>query len=194
MRRRCVLLAVLVLSLVALYHRAWTQAQQCRLTITLVDSQTQKPIPGVIRCFPRDGNQAVPVANLLPRGQGLKDKSAIHDWYVISSPTEVLLPRQQLRLEAFSGLETELKKVSVDLTGQNQQSLTIALRSFSQVSRQSWYGANTHLHLSHLNKDQAERYLREIPRADNLDVPSSPILSARLPTRTTSLTTTRWAI
>ncbi len=170
MRPRRVLLAVLLLSLVALYHRAWTQEQQCRLKITLVDSQTQKSIPGVIRCFPRDGDQAIPVTNLLARGQGLTDKSAIQDWYVIASPTEVLLPRQSLRLEAFSGLETELKTVSVDLTGQNQKSLTIPLRSFSQVSQQHWYGANTHLHLSHLNKEQAERYLREIPRADDLDV------------------------
>lgn len=170
MRRRRFLLAVLVLSLITLYHRAWTQGQQCRLMITLVDSQTQKPIPGVIRCFPRDGDQAIPVTNLLARGQGLTDKSALQDWYVIATATEVLLPRQPLRLEAFSGLETELKTVSVDLTGLNQKSLTIPLRSFSQVSRQSWYSANTHLHLSHLNKDQAERYLREIPRADDLDV------------------------
>ena len=170
MRRRRILLGVLGLLLVALYHRAWTQAQQCRLMITLVDSQTQKPIPGVIRCLPREGNQAIPITNLLARGQGLNDKSSIQDWYVVPSPTEVLLPQQPLRLEAFSGLETELKKVSLDLTGKNQQSLTIPLRSFSRVSQQSWYGANTHLHLSHLNKDEAERYLREIPRADSLDV------------------------
>jgi hypothetical protein len=170
MPRRYVLLTVLLLALAALYQRAASQAQQCRLTITLVDSQTQKPIPGVVRCFPRDGGQAIPVTNLLARGQGLNDKSSIQDWYVVPSTTEVLLPRERLRLEAFSGLETELKKVSIDLTGQSQQSLTIPLRSFSRVSQQSWYGANTHLHLSHLNKDEAERYLREIPRADSLDV------------------------
>ncbi len=170
MRQRPILLAILLLSLVTLYHRAWTQEQQCRLTITVVDSQTEKPIPGIIRCFPRDGNEAIPVRNLLARGQGLDDKSAIQDWYVIPSPTEVLLPRQPLRLEGFSGLETELKTVSVDLTGQNQKDLTIPLRSFSQVSEQGWYSANSHLHLSHLNKEEAERYLREIPRADHLDV------------------------
>jgi len=170
MGRRRILVGALVFLLVALYHRAWTQTQQCRLTITLVDSQTQKPIPGVVRCFPRDGDQAIPVTNLLARGQGLNDKSSIQDWYVAPAATEVLLPRQPLRLEAFSGLETELKTVSVDLTGQNQRSLTLPLRSFSEISKQSWYGANTHLHLSHLNKDEAERYLREIPRADKLDL------------------------
>jgi hypothetical protein len=170
MRRRRVLRVVLLLSLFALYHRAAPQEQQCRLTITLVDSQTHNSIPGVIRCVSRGGDQSIPVTNLLARGQGLKDKSAIQDWHVISSPTEVLLPRQPLRLEAFSGLETELKVVSVDLTGQAQKSLTIPLRSFSQIAKQSWYGGNTHLHLSHLDKDQAERYLREIPLADDLDV------------------------
>src|SRR5207249_702662 len=75
-----------------------------------------------------------------------------------------------LRLEAFAGLETELASVSIDLRGRDQESLAIPLRSFSQVSRQGWYGGNTHLHLSNLNKDQADRYLREIPRADHLDV------------------------
>jgi hypothetical protein len=170
MTRRIFLLAVLFLSLGTLYQRAASQAQQCRVTITLVDSQTQKAIPGVIRCFPQGEKQAIPIPSLLARGQGLNDKSAIQDWYVLSSPTEVLLPREPLRLEAFSGLETELKTVPVDLTGQTQKSLTIPLRSFSQVSKQSWFSANTHLHLSHLNKDEAERYLREIPRADDLDV------------------------
>jgi hypothetical protein len=170
MTRHRFLLAVLLLSLGTLYQRAVSQAQQCRVIITLVDSQTKKSIPGVIRCFPQDSAQAIPIPNLLSRGQGLNDKTAIQDWYVLSSPTEVLLPRQPLRLEAFSGLETELKAVSVDLSGQNQESLTIPLRSFSEVSKQSWYGANTHLHLSHLSKEEAERYLREIPRADDLDV------------------------
>src|SRR5262245_115437 len=170
MRRRCILLTALLLSMVVLYHRAWTQAQQCRLRLTLVDSQTQKPIPGVVRCVVQEGGGAIPVANLLPRGQGLKDKAAIHDWYVLASPTEVLVPRGPLRVEAFSGLETELETVSLDLTGQDQKSLTIPLRSFSKVSGLGWYGANTHLHLSDMSKDEAERYLREIPRADGLDV------------------------
>jgi hypothetical protein len=170
MRRRRVFRAVLLLSLVIIYHRAVTQEQQCRLMITLVDGQTRQSVPGVIRCFPRGGDHSIPLTNLLSRGQGLNDKNAIQDWYVISSPTEVLLPRQPLQLEAFSGLETELTRVSVDLTAQSQKNLTIPLRSFSQLSRLNWYSANTHLHLSNLNKDQAERYLREIPRADDLDV------------------------
>ena len=49
MRRRGVLRAVLLLSLVAVYHRAVTQEQQCRLMITLVDGETHQSVPGLIR-------------------------------------------------------------------------------------------------------------------------------------------------
>ena len=89
---------------------------------------------------------------------------------MITESAEILLPRQPLKLEAFGGVETELASVSMDLSGRDQEALTIPLRSFSQMSQQGWYSGNTHLHLSNLNKDQAERYLREIPRADHLDV------------------------
>src|SRR5262245_27841584 len=99
MRRQRVLRAVLFLSLVVIYHRAVTQEQQCRLMITLVDGQTRQSVPGVIRCFPRGEDHSIPLTNRLSRGQGLNDKNAIQDWYVISSPTEVLLPRQPLQLE-----------------------------------------------------------------------------------------------
>src|SRR5438552_3285231 len=147
---------ILVLSLAVLYRWAKTQEQHCRLRITLIDSQTQKPIAGVIRCLTQSGNQAVPIGGALARGQGLDGKDAIPDWYVITESAEILLPRQPLKLEAFGGVETELASVSMDLSGRDQEALTIPLRSFSQMSQQGWYSGNTHLHLSNLNKDQAE--------------------------------------
>ena len=170
MSRRLILFSALLVSLVGLYRWALTQEQQCRLKITLIDSQTKRPIPGVIRCFPENGNQAIPVAGLLARGQGLNDKSTIQDWYVMREATEILLPRQPLRLEAFAGVESELATVSLDLTAQNEKSIAIPLRFFSQISQGGWYGGNTHLHLSSLSKEQAERYIKEIPRADRLDI------------------------
>lgn len=170
MNRRLIFFGALLLSLVGLYHRALTQEQQCRLKITLTDSRTKKPIPGVIRCSLQSGNQVIPITRLLARGQGLDDKSTIHDWFVISESAEIFLPRQPLRLEAFAGMESELATVSLDLTGQNEKSINIPLQFFSQISQQGWYGGNTHLHLSNLSKEQAERYLKEIPRADHLDI------------------------
>ncbi len=170
LRNRLILLTTLLLSFANLYHWAVIQEQKCRVKITIIDAKTKKPIPGVIRCLSQSGEQAIPVTGLLARGQGLDEKSVIQGWYVISEPCEVLLPRQPLRLEAFSGVETEMTTVSIDLTGQNEKALTIPLRYFSQISQQGWYSGNTHLHLSNLSKEQADQYLKEIPRADRLDI------------------------
>ena len=168
--RRLILFCALLLSLVGLYHWALTEERQCRLKITLIDSKTQKLVPGVIRCVRQSDGQAIPISDLLARGQGLDDKASIHNWYVIPETSEVSLPRQPLRLEAFAGVESELATISLDLSGQNQQSVRIPLRFFSHVAPQGWYAGNTHLHLSDLNKEQADRYLKEIPPADRLDI------------------------
>ncbi|MEW5977078.1 MAG: CehA/McbA family metallohydrolase [Acidobacteriota bacterium] len=170
MIRRSVLFGVLLICLAALYHQTKTQAQLCRLTLTLVDAESKETIPGVVRCFAQSGGPAIPLAGSLSRGQGLKGNDAIQDWYVISQAEEILLPRQQLRLEALAGLETELATALIDLTGQDRISLTIPIRTFSRISKDGWYAGNTHLHLSNLNQDQADRYLKEIPRADRLEV------------------------
>jgi hypothetical protein len=168
--RRLVLFSALLFSLLALYHWALTQEQQCRVKITLIDSNTNNPIPGVIRCLPYNGSQAIPISGPLARGQGLKDDSTIREWYAVSESTEIFLPRQSLTLEAFAGVESELAVISLDLAGQSEKSVNIPLHFFSQIGQQGWYGGNTHLHLSNLGKEQAERYLKEIPRADHLDI------------------------
>jgi len=170
MTPRLTLFIVLVLSLVALYHQALTQERQCRLKIVLIDGSTKKPVPGVIRCFRQNEEQVIPISGLLARGQGLDDKTSIQHWYVLPETTEVSLPRQPLKLEAFAGVESELATVSLDLTQGTEKSISIPVHFFSQISQQGWYAGNTHLHLSNLNKEQADRYLQAIPRADRLDI------------------------
>ena len=170
MNQRLVLFSLLLLTLAGLYHQLPTQEQQCRVKVTLIDSKTNKPIPGVVRCYPQGEGPAIPMSGPLARGQGLSEKDAIPDWYVMSATTEVLVPCQPIRLEAFSGLETELAEASVDLTEPGDKAVTIPLHSFSHLSAQGWYGGNTHLHLSDLSKEQADRYLKEIPPSDRLDI------------------------
>jgi len=157
-------------SLVALYQWALTQEQQCRVKITLIDTETQKPISGVVRCVLGDRNEVLPISGLLGRGQGLSEKTTIQDWYVVPQTAEVFLPRRPLKLEAFRGLESDLAVVSLDLTGQSEKALTIPLHRFSRISQDGWYAGNTHLHLSNLDPVQADRYLKEIPPADQLDI------------------------
>ena len=157
------------------------QEELCRVQISLVDSKTGSPVPGVIRGFVQGKSKAISINGLLERGQGVGSvalqqqgkrppRRPIHDWHVLPNPTEVLLPRKLIRLEAFSGLETEVSTLSVDLSDKGKHSLTFSLKPFSQVRTKKWFGGNTHLHLFNLSRDEADRYLHEIPPADRLDV------------------------
>jgi len=180
--RKCqlALFATLVLSLSAIFQLTHSQDRKCRVRISLVDAKTNNPIPGVIRSSLVDNPQAIPIAGLLPRGQGIGlvelrqqrkvEKSSIHEWYVLGNSREILLPRKMVRLVAFSGLETESKSLSLDLTDRNETSITIPLRPFSNLAQKSWFGGNTHLHLFGLSREQSDAYLGQVPMADRLDI------------------------
>lgn len=125
---------------------------------------------GVVRVLAPDENRQGLPLSLLERGQGLEAETAIHDWYVLPKPGEVVLPQRLVRLEALSGIESERALLDVDLTGKSEETVNIPVRFFSHISGAGWYGGNTHLHLSKLTKEAAARYLHEIPVSDRLDI------------------------
>ena len=181
MNRRLVLVLIWGLGVMSAAQCSLFQEDLCRVRLSLVDSKTGKPVPGVIRCFVQGREEAVPIHGLLERGQGVGSvalqqlgkrppRRPIHDWYVLSGPSEVTLPKKPLRLEAFSGLETEMASLEVDLGQRNRASLTLPLESFSQIKEKKWFGGNTHLHLFRLEPEEADRYLSTIPAADRLEV------------------------
>lgn len=181
MNRRLFLVLIWGLGAMAAARCGLLQEDLHRVRLSLVDGETGKPVPGVIRCFVQGQAQAVPIHGLLERGQGVGSvalqqqgkrppRRPIHDWYVLSEPSEVTLPRKPLRLEAFSGLETEMATLKVDLGKSDRTSITLPLNSFSQMKAKKWFGGNTHLHLFRLEPEEADRYLIEIPPADRLDV------------------------
>jgi hypothetical protein len=83
---------------------------------------------------------------------------------------EITLPAGKLSLAAISGLETVRTERSLNLTGQATAAVEMKLRRFSRLRDQGVISGNTHLHLMKLSRDDADRYLREIPKADGLDV------------------------
>ena len=181
MNRRLLLILIWGLGVMAATRCGLFQEELCRVRLSLVDSRTGKSVPGVIRCFVQGQEQAIPIHGLLERGQGVGSvalqqlgkrppRRPIHDWHVLSEPQEVTLPKKPLRLEAFSGLETEMATLEVDLSTRDRASLTLPLQSFSQIKEKKWFGGNTHLHLFKLDREEADRYLSEIPPADRLDV------------------------
>ena len=140
------------------------------VTIRLVDAQSGAELPGLIRVTAAK-KQAVPLPSLLNRGVGLlENQPRIGTWSVLPRPQTVALPQQAISIEAISGLETERSRIEVDLTDKAPRVITLKLKRFYSAAEQGLRAANTHLHLMKISRKDCDRYLREIPRADGLDM------------------------
>lgn len=148
---------------------AINHASTCRLSLRLIDAASDGFLPGLLRIIAEDG-QVIHPSELFNRGLRLDDEHPAHQWHVLTEPTEVELPRQRLTIEAFSGLETELAAKTIDLTGLDQAETEIRLPRFFTGRARSLRSGNTHLHLMHLSREQADRYLQTVPVGDDLDL------------------------
>ncbi|MBX9787604.1 MAG: CehA/McbA family metallohydrolase [Pirellulales bacterium] len=144
-------------------------APVCALELELVDRATGEPLPGIVQVLDAAG-EVVPIAELVNRGQGIEDEGAIHRWHVLPHKSTIQVPAGPLVIKALAGLETELADERLDLTGRKQASHTVKLTRFARARRDGQVAGNTHLHLMKLSKEQADRYLREVPLADGLDI------------------------
>ena len=144
-------------------------AEICRLTLDLVDSETGKPLPGLVRAIAPRG-RAVSLGGLLERGVKLSRQVEEKRWHVLLGRTAVSAPREVLTFQAFHGIETEVAERRLDLREKEKAELTLRLRRFSRAAGEGLYGGNTHLHLMRMSRSEADRYLASVPRADGLDV------------------------
>jgi hypothetical protein len=152
----------------------WSQPaeeRRCAVTLELHDAQTGERLAGLIRLDDARGERIDP-PELLPRGLGLEGELPIHRWSVVpgSEAVKLSLPRKPLTVTAFAGLETEEVRLTLDLTGKSEQTVRVPLKRFYRASSLGLRSANTHLHLMKLPRDKADRYLREVPAADGLDL------------------------
>jgi hypothetical protein len=146
-----------------------TPAPDGRFALTLKLVEEGRPVAGLVRIRDMKG-RAVPLPPLLPRGLGLAPDHPSLQWYVLSEPTTIRLPRERLVVEAFRGLETEITRIEVDGSAKEDVLLHLPLVRFLNAAGRGWRGANTHLHLKEINRREADRYLRQVPAADGLDV------------------------
>jgi hypothetical protein len=93
-----------------------------------------------------------------------------NNWYAIAASTTLLVPRTKIRVEAVHGLETELASRELDLSGKASDTLRIRLTRFYDTAARGLRSGNTHLHLMRLTMEEARRYLRVVPQADDLDL------------------------
>jgi hypothetical protein len=144
-------------------------SESCTLAISLVDRQTGEAVPGIVQILDGRG-QMIELPELVNRGQGIEEKGPIHGWSVLAKPAEITVPAATLEIKALSGLETELGHERVDLTGQKRHGLRVPIARFYRARDHGCVAGNTHLHLMKLSKQQADRYLQEVPLADGLEV------------------------
>ena len=144
-------------------------ARTCQLVLRLIDAGTKEAFSGLV-CVTRADGSVVPLSNLFNRGAKLRPGHPGAQWHALIEDAAVAVPQEALTLEAFSGLDTELFKKALDLSGRDRVELTLQLKHFYRAGAKGWHGGNTHLHLSGLTREQADEYLRTIPRADGLDL------------------------
>lgn len=150
----------------------------CSLTIQLVDANTGENLPGLVRVATAD-NDALAIPQLFNRGTRLKNDHKACEWHVLLEPTRIEVPRARLQFEAFSGLETEVTRVDLDLSSKSAAKLSLPLTRFYRASDRNLVSGNTHLHLNRLSPEECDRYLQSIPQADDLDITFVSYLSRK---------------
>src|SRR5579863_4424303 len=141
----------------------------CRVRLTLTDAATNAELAGLVRICDAEG-RAVASDKLLSRGLGLEGELPIHHWLVVPHAVEFDLPAGKYTISAISGLETEQSQRDVNLTGLAESTISIPLTRFANPAADGFRSGNTHLHLLKISRDTADRYLREVPAADQLDL------------------------
>lgn len=169
MRPAALLICTLTLLSVAIFANNEEPASECQVTLRLIDAETGRELAGLIQITDADGKRVI-ASELMSRGTGLSNKLPIAKWQVLPAAKTVKLPRKKLTLSAISGLETETAAVTVELTGAAKKTITIRLKRLYDANAKGFQSANTHLHLQKITRKNCDRYLREIPKADGLDM------------------------
>ena len=145
------------------------ESSVCRVSLQLVDEKTRKASPGMIRVTDQSG-AVVRVEGLLNRGTGLGPNHLARQWRVVIDSAEITLPQGPVKVEALCGIETELATLELDLTGCKKKEVVLPLKRLFDAAGQNLRCANTHLHLMHLSRSQADRYLKTVPVGDGLEL------------------------
>ena len=142
-----------------------------KLRVRLVEADTNNEVAGIVRVFSPGKKEPLALPGLYNRLKGLKPLKGGRGWHVVPAKGgETTLPRTRLRVEALSGLETALASQEIDLGDRVPAEIVVKLPVLFRPEKEQLVAANTHLHLRHLVKADADEYLRCIPAADRLAV------------------------
>ena len=133
----------------------------CRLTLKLFTESPRRPVPGVVRITVVGEQKRLQLQPLIQREKG---------WHSMPTTATITVPQSQLVIEALRGLQTERWQQPLDLRGQESATVNVRLTQFCDLQKRGWRSGNTHLHLMKLTYAEADRYLREVPASDGLEL------------------------
>jgi hypothetical protein len=163
-------IATSVLGACALFS-AQPPTESVKVRFRLLDADSGKIMPGVVRVVAKDSGKPQPLPGLLDRLKGVEKKTDTAGWFVVSGDGAAsTLPRGKYRVEALAGLETALAVVDVDLGAKPEAEIELKLPFVFRPEKLGLSAGNTHLHLMKLTRAEADDYLKQIPRADGLQL------------------------
>jgi hypothetical protein len=140
--------------------------------------------PGCIRFRKRGTADWLPLPSLLNRNTGLSRRAHELGWHMLTGTDEIEVPGGPLEYEAFSDINSELATGTIDAA--KQKTLPIRLKKLFDPAETWMVPGNTHLHLRKMTRQQVDRYLTEIPRADGLNIVFVSYLERALVSKTYS--------
>jgi hypothetical protein len=150
---------------------AQREVDAVKVRVRLIDSETGKAVPGIVRVFRTGEDKPHSLPGLYDRLRGLKTTATLAGWSVVpAAGGETTLPRGKLRVEAVSGLETVLAVEEHDLSVNPPAELAVKIRPLFRPEQSHLVAGNTHLHLMNLTEADSDEYLKQIPAADRLRV------------------------
>ncbi len=144
-------------------------AETARLQLELVAPGSQERIPGWFRVLDAE-QQPVSLPELYSRGTALRANHPARRWYAVMEPVTLSVPKGEVYIEAFSGLNSERVRRKLDFRFFNRLSVKLPIPELRSLKADGWWGGNTHLHLKGMTRQEADDYLRVVPRGDRLDL------------------------
>lgn len=139
------------------------------LMLETIDGQTGKHIPCLIR-ITDDKERIQQPPGLLNRGTGLRKNHPAMQWACFPGSEGIKGIYGSLRVEAFAGPEYEMATGNVQTHVGHGAYMKLKLKRITNPHATGWRSGNTHLHLMNLTRQQADNYLRTVPRSDGLEL------------------------
>ena len=125
--------------------------------VRLVDVETGAFVPGCIRVM--EGGETVGVPQFVNRGLGLPERHPGRMARPDTTGVDLCAAsdcHDRRAIDAYSGLETEGARVTIDLSSKHEAETAIPLRSFANLARDGWRSGDTYLYLHGITREEAD--------------------------------------